>query len=70
MPTRPIGDTEIPAVPFEYSGKWVAWNADHSQIVASGDGLNEVWRIVHEREIRDPVFEKIPRANVRLIGIS
>lgn len=69
MPTKPI-DPGLPLpVPLEYAGKWVAWNSDHTQIVAAGESIQEVWNIVSERRIVDPVYEKVPRADVRLVGM-
>lgn len=70
MPTKSIDPQGTKSVPVEFAGKWVAWNADHSQIVADSDSLNELWRIVHDREILDPVFEKVFRSDVRFVGMG
>ena len=69
MPTRSIDHRVHSSVPVEHAGKWVAWNADHSQILAHAESMQELWRIVHEREISNPIFEKIPRTDVRFVGV-
>lgn len=30
-----------PTIPLKYAGKWIAWNYDHTKIVASGDTSTE-----------------------------
>ncbi|MFO1092337.1 MAG: hypothetical protein U0992_03355 [Planctomycetaceae bacterium] len=69
MPKKPINPGTLLPFPLEYAGKWVAWNSDHTQIVAAGESIQEVWNIVSERRIADPVYERIPRADVRLVGM-
>lgn len=67
MPTKPF-DSKTSAVPtLELCGKWVAWSSDHSRIVAHADSMQALWQIVREVGIQDPVFEKVPRADVRYI---
>lgn len=34
----------IPIVPLEFAGKWIAWNEDHTKIIASAKGLPEAHR--------------------------
>ncbi len=62
MPTKPFDPKSTTAVPIEYSGKWVAWNADHSQIVAHSSSMQVLWQVVRDQKIVSPIFEKIPRA--------
>ena len=69
MPTKSIAPPTTQPVPIEFSGKWVAWLSDHSRIVAHSDTLPDLWRIVHDRGIVDPVFEKVPHADVRFVGM-
>ena len=69
MPTKPVDPQATKPVPAEYSGKWVAWNSDHSWIVAHSDSVQELWRVVHDRGIPNPVFEKVPRSDVRFVGM-
>jgi len=68
MPTKPINATPTGPVPIEYAGKWVAWNSGHSRIVAHSDSLEELWQAVHDQGISDPVFEKVPRVDIRFVG--
>lgn len=49
-------------------GKWIAWDAEHTRIVAQAETLKQLWRALQEKQIDDPVFEKVPRANVRFVG--
>ena len=56
-------------VPKEYAGKWVAWSTAGDAIVASGETLPAVIRAAKITGEADPSFEKIPPANVRLVGI-
>ena len=68
MPTR-IADPGRPsAVPVEMGGKWIAWNAEHTRIVAQAETLQQLWQAVQEKKIDDPVFEKVPQADVRFVG--
>ena len=69
MPTRPRDTQSVGAVAAEYSGKWVAWNSDHSRIVACGDSITTLWQVVRDQCINDPVFEKVPRSDVRFVGM-
>lgn len=68
MPITPHNTHLDRAVPVKFSGKWVAWNSDHTQIVAHADTLQSLWQVVREENIDDPVFEKVPRADVRFVG--
>lgn len=68
MPTRIAVSGRPLAVPAELGGKWVAWNAEHTRIVAQAETLQLLWQEVREGQIDDPVFEKIPRADVRFVG--
>lgn len=68
MPTR-VADARFPkAVAIEFAGKWVAWNAEHTHVVAHAESLQELWQAIREADIADPVFEKVPRADVRFVG--
>lgn len=68
MTTRLVKHGTSNAPPLEYCGKWVAWNADNSAIVAHADTFAELWKIAQDQKLVDPIFEKIPRANGVLIG--
>ena len=34
-------DAKVIKTPAKYQGKWVAWNHDHSAVIASGNTLSE-----------------------------
>ena len=57
-----------PTVPKEYAGKWIAWDHDLTRIVACGNSLAEVLESAKSVGELDPVLDKVPPANVRLIG--
>jgi hypothetical protein len=69
MPTKSFDPRSTTVVPVEYAGKWVAWSADHSQIVAHSDNLRSLWQLVRDQKIENPIFEKVPRADVRFVGV-
>lgn len=69
MPTRPTDARDQKAVPVEFSGKWVVWNAEHTHIVAHAETLQELWQLASEKQIEDPVFEKVPHADVSFVGM-
>jgi hypothetical protein len=68
MPTKPFNPQSTQAVPIEYAGKWVAWKKDHSEILAHSDTIQELWQIVRDLHIEEPVFEKVPRSDIRFVG--
>jgi hypothetical protein len=45
VPTFP----KVPAIPSEYSGKWIALSADLQTIVAFSDSFEETHRLADER---------------------
>lgn len=49
-------------VPFELTGKWVAWTADGLRIVAHGETATAARDAALLAGVRDPVCEWIPRA--------
>jgi hypothetical protein len=55
-------------VPREYAGQWIAWTHDLTRIIASGESLAEVVQAAEQTGETDPVIDKVPRADVRLIG--
>lgn len=59
---------EHPTVPREYAGKWIAWNHAVTQIVASGSSPAEVMEAAKKAGEPNPVLDRVPPANVRLIG--
>ena len=59
---------QSPIVPIEFAGKWVAWNADETKIIASGDSYDEAFDAAHAAGECDPVLAKVPRADQRFVG--
>ena len=68
MATNSVVHPDAP--PIKYSGKWVAWDAAHSRIVAHASTIQELWVIAAEQKIDDPIFEKIPRCDTRFVGMQ
>jgi hypothetical protein len=56
-------------VPKSLGGKWIAWNSVGDSIIASGETLKGVMDAARATEEVDPSFEKVPPANVRLVGV-
>ena len=50
-----------PPVPLDYAGKWIAWNDDHSEIVASASSFREIREMASQRGCLRPVFHKVPK---------
>ena len=59
---------EQPDIPSEYAGRWIAWNEESTEIVASGDTLTECHQDAEKNEVENPRFEKVPELDVRTIG--
>lgn len=68
MPKRPYESRSPSAVPIEYSGKWIAWNRERTEILASANTMKEILEIAKQRGFVEPIFSKIPRADIVLIG--
>lgn len=59
---------QTPLVPIEYAGQWIAWDHDHSRIIASGRTFAEARRAAIQKGEPDPLMDKVPSATVRFIG--
>ncbi len=59
---------QLPTVPIEYAGKWIAWDHAMTRIMASGESPCEVVEAAKKIGEPDPVLDRVPPANVRLIG--
>lgn len=70
MPARPSANRTAAVIPVELSGKWIAWSADHSQIVAHSDTMPGLWQHMRDLRVADPIFEKAPRSDIRFVGIQ
>ena len=68
MPTRRTDQASTSKVPAELGGKWIAWNAEHTRIVAQAESMHQLWQQAKEKQIEDPIFEKVPFADVRFVG--
>lgn len=56
-------------VPLEYAGKWIAWNRDHTLIIASGRTFEDAREAAAAVGEIDPIFAKAPKAGVRFVGV-
>ena len=59
-----------PLVPKKFAGQWIAWNSSATKIIASGKDLPSVARKAQAAGEAQPSFEKVPRADVRIIGAA
>jgi hypothetical protein len=57
-------------VPIEYAGAWIAWNHDKTRIVGSGATLEDAKRVAEAAGETQPSFAKVPKTNVRLVGMQ
>ncbi len=57
-------------VPKKFAGKWIAWNAGRSKIVASGGTLRAVAAEARQAGERQPAFEWVPPADRLIIGFA
>lgn len=53
MSTRPV-------VPAKFGGKWIAWNVEETEIVASAATMEEVLRQAEFAGIEMPPIEYVP----------
>ena len=44
----------------KYSGKWIAWNEDHSKVIASAETLKEVEDMVSKQGDNKVWLDKVP----------
>ena len=49
-----------PIVPIEFAGKWIVWNENHTQIVASGNSFREAHEKVQKIGKKKVWFDKVP----------
>jgi hypothetical protein len=63
-----MSDIQHPTVSIEFAGKWVAWNHAVTKIIASGSSPGEVIAAAKSTGEPNPILDKVPAANVRLIG--
>lgn len=69
MPGKIIDPPTTMPPSIEFSGKWVAWNKNHTQVLAHAGSFRELWHIVRDRQIeKNVVFEKMPRSDRIFVG--
>ena len=63
-----LGTQQLPTVPIDHCGKWIAWNFDETKIIASGLTYAETKKAAQATGENRPVLVKAPQADVRFIG--
>jgi hypothetical protein len=58
----------LPTVPKQFAGQWIAWNRDQTSIVASGRTMDDARRGAEAAGEPRPILAKAPRADVRFLG--
>jgi hypothetical protein len=58
----------IPIVPREFGGKWIAWDHDGTRILAAADDLTSAENAARSAGENRPRLEKVPLADVRIVG--
>lgn len=66
--TQPTQARRPPIVPRRYAGQWIAWDREHSRIVASGRTFAEAQRAAAAAGEADVVLAKVPKAAIRFVG--
>jgi hypothetical protein len=66
---QPMPDAHPPRVPIEYAGKWIAWNARRTEIIASGTSLVEAKSAAEAAGEPAPILTKAPQLDARFIGV-
>jgi hypothetical protein len=55
-------------VPKRFAGRWIAWDQQHTRIIASGATFSEARRRAIESGERQPLLAKVPNADTRFVG--
>jgi hypothetical protein len=61
---------QMPLVPKEYAGQWIAWDQAHTRIIASGRTFEEVRNAAIAAGESDPLMDMVPSAKVRFAFCS
>jgi len=61
-------DHEQPDIPRKYSGQWIAWNKEGTEIIAHGTTLTECHTAANNTGRTQPRFENILHTDIRSIG--
>ncbi|HLD26007.1 MAG TPA: DUF5678 domain-containing protein [Candidatus Andersenbacteria bacterium] len=52
----------------KYGGKWIAWDHHSRKVIASGRTFEAVHKAALKTGEKDPIFQKVPRADQYFIG--
>jgi hypothetical protein len=63
LPAKPI-------VPLEYAGFWIAWDRDHTRIVASGQTIDATYHAAVAAGEPEPILAKAPHAEILFVGAN
>lgn len=55
-------------VPIEYAGKWIAWNADQTKILSSGETIQDARNKAFQAGEKTPWLDKVPHRKIRFGG--
>lgn len=55
-------------IPLKYAGKWIAWNADQTKIVSSGETIQEARHKASQKGEKTPWMDKVPHRKIRFGG--
>jgi len=59
---------EAPVVPLEYAGLWIAWDWEHTRIVASGQTIEEAFEAAIAAGEPEPILGRAPDAETHFVG--
>ena len=59
---------EAPVVPLEYAGLWIAWDRDHTRIVASGRTIEAAFEAAIAAGEPEPILARAPDAEIHFVG--
>ena len=60
---RPKKKQELADILAPFEEQWVALSPDQTEVVASGDNLDEVERQLKSEEIHEVIFMKVPSSD-------
>ena len=63
-----IDAQQVPTVPIDHCGKWIAWNFEETKIIATGSSYTETKEAARAAGEERPVLVKAPQADARFIG--
>ena len=59
---------EAPVVPLEYAGLWIAWNHEHTRIIASGQTIEAACKAALAAGESEPILGRAPDAEIHFVG--